>query len=165
MLFNSVASNSSCDLRAFKIVQMGLKAVSSKAFSASDLLGISTGKTIVPRVLSLDFLIARPTAWMMSTWLERGSINATASRAGTSIPSVRQRAFDRSECWFGISALSLSKSIRRSDEFIAPVMVSAQNVPEGLWSSGIHSTIFGKSWANACAVLIRPWNEMVFLRS
>ena len=78
---------------------------------------------------------------MMSTWLDRGSIKATPSSEGTSIPSVRHRALDKSACCPGTFSLSLSNSFRRLEEFMAPVMVSAQIVPDGLWSSGIHSTI------------------------
>ena len=39
--------------------------------------------------------MARPTACTISTWLLRGFMNNTASSAGTSMPSDRQRAFER----------------------------------------------------------------------
>ncbi len=147
---------SSCDLRALIIDQIALKAEFETVSSGSTSLEMSTGKTIVPNDLLSEFLIARPTAWMISTWLDRGSMNATPSSDGTSIPSVRHRALLKRACRPATFSLSLSNNFRRLEEFIAPVMVPAQKVPEGLWSSGNHSTILGKSWAKATADLILP---------
>ena len=54
--------------------------------------------------------MARPTAWTMSTCEFRGLMNSTASSAGTSMPSERQRAFERMR--HVPSALPFSHSIR-----------------------------------------------------
>ena len=58
--------------------------------------GTSTGSTTYPTVLPGAVRITRPTAWTMSMSDRLGAKNATASSAGTSTPSVRQRALDSS---------------------------------------------------------------------
>ena len=58
--------------------------------------GTSTGSTTYPTALPGAVRITRPTAWTMSMSDRLGARNATASSAGTSTPSVRQRALDNS---------------------------------------------------------------------
>ena len=88
-------------------------AASRRPAAASSALQ-TTGTMIVPSSLFGESRMARPTAWTMSTSDWRGSTNATPSRAGTSTPSVRHRAFASK---LKPVAAALSRSIRRWRSF------------------------------------------------
>ena len=95
---NVSANSSSCALSALRTSHTGLKLLASMAVSWSSPFSMKTGRTIVPffwTVAPRTFLMARPTAWMISTWLPRGSIKATPSSDVTSTPSAKHRALVR----------------------------------------------------------------------
>ena len=69
--------------------------LSARATSGSTPAGIPIGKMIYPYCLDSLLRMTRPTDWIMSTMDFRGFKNITASSAGTSTPSDKQRAFDK----------------------------------------------------------------------
>ena len=70
--------------------------------------------------------MTRPTDWTMSTCDLRGDRNMTASSAGTSTPSLRQRAFVRIR--HDDAPSSVTSSARSDDDAFRPAPV--RSVPE-----------------------------------
>ena len=92
----SRSKRSSCERNAWRTCQTTLYRLLS--LSASDGLippGTATGRIMYPYFLPLALRMTRPTAWITSTTELRGFRNNTASRFGTSTPSVRHLAFER----------------------------------------------------------------------
>ena len=120
---------------------------------------------MVPTVLSSDRRIARPTAWTMSTWERRGSMKATPSRVGTSMPSDRHWALVSTALWLASTLRSRLSRRLRSPVDISPETWSVTNSTFGRWRGGIHETTLGSMLAKLLAVLIREWKVMVRRRS
>ena len=90
----------------------------------------------------------------MSTWLCLGSANTMPSNDGTSIPSVRHRAFVSTR---GRSPFSSHEICRlRSDAFIDPSTVFASTV---MWRPRQCANT-GTAAAKSFARLILEWNEI-----
>ena len=71
--------------------------------------------------MPLALRMTRPTDCTTSTSELRGDRKSTASRAGTSTPSDRHRAFDRTRHSFsGTGALSQASCSERANAFIVP---------------------------------------------
>ena len=97
---------------------------------------------------------------MISTSEWRGSIKATPSRAGTSIPSLRHLTLDNNPRSSTPTCRKESRRLERSPAGIAPDTWVAQSFPEGRWSSGSHSFTLEMEWANLLAEDIREWKEI-----
>ena len=83
--------------------------------------GTITGRTMYPRFLPSCRRMTRPTAWTISTLDVRGSMNRTASRAGTSTPSVRHLALVMTwHCPAGMSAFSSLRACARMLALVFP---------------------------------------------
>ncbi len=149
----SAESSSSCARSARRTSRTGLKALDSTAASgsAASVSVRKTGMITRPRVFPIAVRIARPTACTTSTWLPRGSTNATASNAGTSMPSVRHRALVMS---VGTSGLRSRSTIRlRSPVGIVPATWPVAG------TGGVPLTR-GSQRAKARALAIYEWKEI-----
>src|SRR5699024_3048504 len=88
-----------------------------------------------------DLRITRPTDWTTSTMELRGLKKITESRAGTSTPSDRQRAFDRIlTSWGSASAFNQDKAALRVNAFMVPSTCFAAT-----WRSRFRVSTYSKS--------------------
>src|SRR5690625_21260 len=95
--------------------------LSASALDGDSPAGTATGKIIYPYFFPSDLRVTRPTDWTTSTTDERGCKNRTASSAGTSTPSERQRTFVKMRhSLSAVGALSHASLSLRVSAFIPP---------------------------------------------
>ena len=143
ILFTDALNLSSWALKAFNTDQITLYvSLSFKDSSGFLFEGIRTGIIIYPYFLFGAFLMTLPTDWTTSTWEFLDDKNKTASRFGTSTPSLKHLALVNTlHSLSPLSSFNHESNSSLSSAFIPPSICLEVMSTIFLWASSFNEEI------------------------